>query len=93
MRIIKSLKLEIYSDNIYKDIMAARVPRQLRLISLLRYLSHYYVTHHVTTLLVSLLRYSSRYYVTRLVTAPCQVTAYQQQTELYALSLGEVVFV
>ena len=68
MRIIKSLKLEIYSDNIYKDIMAARVPRQLRLISLLRYLSHYYVTHHVTTLLVSLLRYSSRYYVTRLIT-------------------------
>ena len=56
MRIIKSLKLEIYSDNIYKDIMAARVPRQLRLISLLRYSSHYYVTHLVTTLLVSLLR-------------------------------------
>ena len=41
MRIIKSLKLEIYSDNIYKDIMAARVPRQLRLISLLRYSSRY----------------------------------------------------
>ena len=40
MRIIKSLKLKIYSD-IYNDNIAARVPRQMRFVSLLRYSSHY----------------------------------------------------